>query len=477
MTPILYESNETMFASNGLCRLPDMIACTVTEERNGIYEIDFEYPVDGLHFDLIQPGRIIACTHDEKGDVQPFDIVSATKPINGVVTFHGVHISYRLGGMVVSGKNINTLSDAFDLLMNNAVPANPFSMSSDMTKTAYLASADGEPRSVRSMLGGVEGSILDTYGGEYEFDKFNVILHSARGTAKDFVIRYGLNLSDYNDEIDYGETYTAIVPFWRGDNGKGSEVIVKGDLTDSGQPSYNGRTIAAAVDLTDKFEKKPSKSDLQTFAANMLSSNQPYLPARSITVSFVDIYASGEYGDLKSLTRCNLCDTITVVFPAYNMSGRFKIVKTVYDVLLERYNEMELGTLSTSLADALGVSSGGLGSQYSMEVQALSPTYTRTDGTPASGVTITAKRWGQVVQVELVFSRYATSAGGDMASGTISGLPEPVTTPVRGVGYNGSAVLVANLKASGAFSIRSSATITTSSTSYCYFSLTYITED
>lgn len=477
MIPILYESTETMFASNGLCRLPDMTSCIVTEERNGIYEIDFDYAVYGLHFDMIQPGRIVAARHDEKGDVQPFDIVSATKPINGIVSFHGVHISYRLGGMVVSGKNINTLSDAFDLLMNNAVPANPFSLSSDMTKTGYLASADGEPRSVRSMLGGVEGSILDTYGGEYEFDKFNVILHNARGTVKDFVIRYGLNLSDYNDEIDYGETYTAIVPYWRGDNGKGSEVIVKGDLVDSGQTSYNGRTIAAAVDLTDKFEKKPSKSDLQTLAATMLSSNQPYLPARSITVSFVDIYASGEYGDLKSLTRCNLCDTITVVFPAYNMSGRFKIVKTVYDVLLERYNEMELGTLSTSLADALGVSSGGLGSQYSMEVQALSPTYTRTDGTPASGVTITAKRWGQVVQVNLVFSRYATSAGGTMASGTISGIPAPAIGPVRGVGFNGSAGLVANLNTLCEVSVRALATITTSSTSYCYFSLTYITED
>ena len=52
---------------------------------------------------------------------------------------------------------------------------------------------------------------------------------------------------------------------------------------------------------------------------------------------------------------CRLCDTINVEFPRYNMSGKFKIVKTVYDVLLERFEEMELGTLSTTLSEALGI--------------------------------------------------------------------------------------------------------------------------
>lgn len=477
MIPILYESNEVAFASNGLGRLPDCISAVVTEERNGVFEVEFDYPVDGLHFDLIQPGRIISCTHDDTGVPQPFDIVSYSRPINGVVTFHGVHISYRQGGMTVSGKNINSLADAFTLLGNAKPSPNPFTYETDKTSTAYFAAADGEPRTVRQMLGGVEGSILDTYGGEFEWDRFRVILHSNRGVIRDFTIRYGLNMTEYQEEADYTETYSAVIPFWRGDNGKGSEVIVKGAVTDSGVTPYSGRQIVMPMDLSDKFETKPTAAQLQTLAASMLSSGQPYLPSQSINVKFADLVKAGEYGDLAPLMSCRLCDTIGVVFPQYNMSGRFKIVKTVYNVLLERYEEMELGALSTSLADAMGVSGGTLSSTYNMDVQELSPTYTRTDGTPATGVTITAKRWGQVVQVELVFSRYATSAGGTMASGTISGLPEPVTTPVRGVGYNGSAVLVANLNPSGALTIRTFSTITTSSTSYCYFSLVYLTED
>ena len=177
VSPILYESNETAFASNGLGRLRDCKSCKVTEERNGIYECDFEYPVDGANFDLIQCGRIIGVTHDDSGDIQPFDIVSYTKPIDGVVKFHAVHVSYRQSGIVAQGSGINSLADAMTMLTSSAQPSNPFTYEADFTSTAYMASADGTPRSVRQFLGGIDGSILDAYGGEYEFDRFRVILH------------------------------------------------------------------------------------------------------------------------------------------------------------------------------------------------------------------------------------------------------------------------------------------------------------
>ena len=47
MIPILYDSSEIYFASNGLGRLRETISCTVSEERNGLFECDFEYPVTG----------------------------------------------------------------------------------------------------------------------------------------------------------------------------------------------------------------------------------------------------------------------------------------------------------------------------------------------------------------------------------------------------------------------------------------------
>ena len=354
MIPILYESTETDFGSNGLGRLRDCISCTVTEERNGIYECDFEYPVGGHNYDRIRLGRIIAVEHDDTDDVQPFDIVSYSRPINGIVTFHAVHISYRQSKMVASGTNINSLADAFTML-SNATPSNTFTYVTDQNQSGYMAAADGTPRSVRQLLGGVDGSILDTYRGEYEWDKWRVIFHQNRGSEKDFTIRYGVDLVEYNEEADYSESYSSVIPFW-----KGEDVIITGSRVSATGATYTGREECVPLDLTDKFKEQPTAEQLESYAQSFINSSNCLLPKQTITVDFVRLTDSVEYKALTNLYRCKLCDTIKVDFPRYQMQGRFKIVKTVYNVLLERFDEMELGTLSTTLAEALGLDSSSV---------------------------------------------------------------------------------------------------------------------
>lgn len=360
MIPILYEKDETQFISNGLGRLYDVTACTVTEERNGVYECDFEMPVNGAHFSDVVPGRIIGVTHDQTGDVQPFDIVSFTRPINGVVTFHAVHISYRLSKAVVIGSDINSLQEAFDLLAT-ATPSGGFTFSTDQGDEAgYVAAADGTPRTVRQLLGGVEGSILDTYRGEFEFNKFAVVLWSERGTLRDFAIRYGVNMAEYNEDVDYLETYNAAVPFWRGNGSGGDAVVVVGDVVRLSGESYNGREECVPLDMKDKFQTQPTQTQLQEAALRLIQDANK--PKQSIDVSFVQLADSPEYAEFAPLLSCQLCDRIPVYFPYYGIAATYKIVKTVYNVLLDRFDSMELGTLSTSLAAALGVSTGLNGS-------------------------------------------------------------------------------------------------------------------
>ena len=357
MIPFLYEKDEAAFTSNGLGRLRDCISCVVTEERNGIYECDFEYPIDGVNYDRIQCGRIIAVEHDESNDVQPFDIVGYSRPINGVVTFHAVHISYRQTALTVSGTNKNSLADAFTML-GTSVPSNPFTYWTDKTSTGFLAAADGIPHSVRSVLGGMEGSILDAYGGEYEWDTWTVKLWASRGSLKNFTIRYGVNLTDYTDEMDYTDTYTAVIPYWVGQDSDGNDKIIKGDKQSSGYPSFNGQERCIPLDVTDKFDSsngEPTKAQVEAQGLAYLTANQPYMPAQTIKVDFVRISDTPEYAQFASLQKCKLCDSINVEFPRYQISGQFKIVKTEYDVLQERYNTLELGGLSVTLSQALGI--------------------------------------------------------------------------------------------------------------------------
>lgn len=357
MIPILYDKNETAFASNGLGRLRDCISCIVTEERNGIYECDFEYPVDGAHYDLIQVGRIVCVTHDDSDDIQPFDIVGFEKPIDGIVTFHCVHISYRQSYLTVTGSNIQSLADAFTAL-GNAEPGNPFIYNTNKASTGALVCMDGTPRSVRQVLGGIEGSILDIYGGEYEWNRWTVNLWSARGQYRDFAIRYGLNMLDYNEELDSANCYSSCIPYWT----DGTTTIV-GDKQTAIGITPSGRELCIPLDVSEKFENQPTKAEVEQMGASVMNGSNPTVPTQNITVSFIRLQDMDEFADYESLLQCKLCDTIKVIFPDYNSSGNFKIVKTVWNVLTDKYDEMELGDLSITLAEALNFSvSGGGGS-------------------------------------------------------------------------------------------------------------------
>ena len=359
MIPILFEKDEKVFATNGLGRLRDCTRCECSEERNGVYEVEFDYPTDGAHFDELLCGRIIGVEHDDTQDMQPFEIYAYSKPIDGVVTFKAFHISYKLGKMtVLNGGPINSLSAAFTLLKNNATPSNPFTFWTDIESTNYMSGAEGAPKTVRQLLGGVEGSVLDAYGGEYEWDRWTVKLWSERGKIRDYTIRYGFNMVDYQEDTDYSETFNAIIPYWQGQDDYGNEVIVRGGVISSGT-TYDNETACVPVDLTDKFEDQPTVSALETMAQSYMSANQPTLPSQNIKVDFIRLQDSEEFKTYAQLQNCNLCDSVHVVFPRYGMDGYFKIVKVVYDVLLERYISMELGTLSRSLADVTGGSGGG----------------------------------------------------------------------------------------------------------------------
>ena len=194
MIPILYSADETRYITNGIGRLSDCVRCEVTEERNGIYELEFDYPITGEHFDEIKLGRIVAATHDDKNDIQPFVIYSRTVPdLRGIVTFNAHHISYKLNELVVMPFTAGSIAEAFQKIESNIVGVNPFTFWTD--KTTVGDYEHKTPKNARAMLGGEENSILDVYGkGDYEFDKFTVKLYNERGVDSDVEIRYSKNL-------------------------------------------------------------------------------------------------------------------------------------------------------------------------------------------------------------------------------------------------------------------------------------------
>lgn len=354
MIPILYEKTETTFTSEGLGRLSDCISCVATEERNGIYEVEFQYPVNGALFDEIQIGRIVACTHDEQGDIQPFDIYAKSEPINGVVTCKAHHISYRLNEITVKPFTAGSCVEALSKIDSQSVTTNPFTFWTNKSVTATFMSET--PRKARAMLGGGDNSILDVYGtGEYEFDKFDVKFYLHRGQDTNVSIRYGKNLVDFNNDEDASDVYTAIVPYWLGNETVGEEsVTVLVTLPEwfltSGHTVPSGREVIVPMDLSGEFSEKPNVSDLRTRAQSRLASSDGWLPNQTVTINFVQLWQTEEYKDYAPLQRLKLCDTCGVFVPMYNMSLRAKVIKVVYNVLLDRYDSMDLGDKPTTYA-------------------------------------------------------------------------------------------------------------------------------
>lgn len=352
MIPILYEKTETTFASNGIGRLVDCIRCIVTEERNGLYECEFDYPITGKLYPEIIEGRIIAAAHDDTGDVQPFDIYHRTAPINGIVTFYAHHISYRQNGIVVKPFTASGVSAAIAGLKTNSLQTNPFTYTTDKTTAGdYSITA---PQSLRAMLGGAEGSILDVFGsGEYLFDKFNVYLYVHRGTDTDIEIRYGKNLQDIENDYDFSDSYNGVVPYWTGLDENDEETVVtlpEWTIIGTGTP-HDGRDTVYPLDLTDKFAAKPTAAELRTMATNSLENATPWLPSQNITISFIQLWQTDEYANVAPLQTVKLCDTVKVIYPELGIDGiRVKIIRVVYNTLLDRYDEIELGNALESYA-------------------------------------------------------------------------------------------------------------------------------
>ena len=349
MIPILYSTSETSFTSNGLGRLTDCISCQVTEERNGIFECEFKYPITGKFYnEMVTNGGVVSVTHDDAKDRQPFDIYKYSAPIDGIVTFNARHISYRLSGITVKPFTAASCALALQGIGTNSLSTNPFSFWTDKAVTSTFTLS--VPTSAKAILAGQQGSILDVYGkGEYKFDKFDVKLYTNRGTNSGVTIRYGKNLSDTLVEKDNGEYYNAIVPYWKGEDG--TLVTLTGWYV-----VQTGETLkyCVPVDFSSEFQSQPTELELRTKAAAYLANNTPWLPKENIKVDFVQLWNTDEYKNVAVLERVKLCDTVAIYYPALGLTNSSaKVIKVVYDTLLERYTSIELGEPQQTLAESI----------------------------------------------------------------------------------------------------------------------------
>lgn len=347
MKPILFPSTATEFNTQGLGVLTDAISCTVTEERNGAFELTMQYPDTGVHFAEITDRCIIYAIPSPYRAPQPFRIYRITRPMDGIIMVYAQHITYDLSGVPLNPFTAINAPDALSKLSLNAAVDSPFTFWTDKSTVASFAVST--PSSTRSVLGGSSGSILDVYGGEYEWDGFTVRLYGHRGNDNGVVISYGKNLTDIEQDRNISNVATGIYPYWT--NAEGALVTCDPKIVNA--PGTYDFTRVVSVDFSNDFETQPTPTQLRARAEKYAEDNKIGIPKTSITASFVQLEQFPEYEDLALLEKCDLCDTVTIRYPQLGVEAKAEIVKIETDVLLERYNSVEIGDVRTNIADTI----------------------------------------------------------------------------------------------------------------------------
>ena len=352
MKPILYESSEKQFTTNGIGTLADAISCTVLEERNGSFELEMEYPLGGIQYDEIRNNRIILAMPSDGQKAQPFRIFKITRPIGGVVKIYAVHLSYDLSGIPVAPFTANDCPSALNGLKSNSMIANPFEVWTDISGSGKYK--QNSPASFRSRLAGTDGSILDSFGkgAELEFDRLTVKVHQNRGRDNGVTIRYGKNLTDLKQQESIENVRTGVIAYWYKEENNTQDVIVGEIQYLENHADYPKENIHV-LDCSADFEKKPDKQQLNTRAKQYIKANNIGVPKVSIDVSFIQLWQTEEYKNIVSLERVSLCDTVHVVFDKLGVNAVAKVIKTEFDVLNERYIKITIGEARSSFGEAI----------------------------------------------------------------------------------------------------------------------------
>ena len=385
--PRLYPPTAAAWDTNGLGALSDCISCVVEETLNGPFELEMQYRLNGLHYADITLRSLILAKPNPTARPQPFRVYKISRPINGVVTINAQHLSYDLSGIVIEPFNAPSLASALEGMKTNAVTENPFEYETD--KTVISDFVVSYPSSARSLVAGQRGSLLDTYGGELEFDRYQVKLWAHRGKDNGVTIRYGKNMTDVSQEEDGSGVYTGVYPYWYSEE-EGSADLGSSYVPVEGEFDF---TRILLLDLTEEFENKPTAEELTQKAQEYISNHDPGVPTISTTVSW---YQSKDF-----VENVNLGDVVGVYFSRLGISAKAKIVKTRYNALQNRYESVDIGSVRSSIAGTIVSMDQGVSSvtQYTVtETRRITKELEMTADSLRSAISDSAQNTTQLIQ-------------------------------------------------------------------------------
>ena len=356
--PILYKANETNFEHLGVSVLSDASKCYVSRERNGIYILEFDYPVNGKDVDKIKEGMYIKADAGYRTKNQRFIVSKITKTQNEF-KLYCQHISQVKTTMNAIRPDITVTSvsamGALRAWRDNLLDSREeFFVQSDISTLNSTTWKVENIENARDALGGKAGSILDVWGGEYEFDNLNITLHKSMGIDNPTIIAYGKNLLDLEQEQSILETYTSVFPFkkYTDDNNREQLITLPEILLDSTYLNKFTHRRILKVDFSND-ENLKTVEQLRSKAKSYIKSNNVGVPKTNLKINYQDLSKVEGVFDNPALEQIDLCDRLKVYYNELGiLNENAKVVKVIWDVILEENHEIEVGDSRSSFTDS-----------------------------------------------------------------------------------------------------------------------------
>ena len=363
MNPVLYRADERSFRTFGLGEISDAYKVTVTRERNGNYDLYIKYPVNGRFASVFKEEMKIKADAGRRTKWQTFEINRIVKNSSEHIEIYARHISMRTSDLalkpIVRASQVNA-ETALRLWKENLVGDDVFDVSSDIQTLGNVSWDIDKIGNARKALGGASGSILDVFGGEYEFDNNLIILHKQMGRKAPTVLEYGRNILSVEEERLLDGNYTSVYPFARytpsGEEAHEVLVTLPEHILDSPYLRLYAQRRISLVDFSGKFDDKhpPTAEKLRALGQSYIKSNNIGAPKISTEVSYVDLSQTLDYQDFGVMEEVELCDIIPLYYPQFDITTTTeKVVKVVYDVYTDSNEEITLGTIGQSLSSSM----------------------------------------------------------------------------------------------------------------------------
>lgn len=341
MRPLLFPADATAFTSHGYGPISEATSCLVTEEANGAFDLRLTVPRTSPRLAQLINGAQILAQPNPHDPLQVFRIRRVGKALRGEVEIYAQHLCYELAGVPIAPFTSASAAEAIGFLNTNQLGGESFTFSTNLDVANPMTVA--EPTDAWSLLGSGENTLTYNYGGQLKFDMRSVQLLQARGVDRGVVIAYAVNLTELRHEESSEKLYTGVLPYWTG----AENVVVTGDVQTA--VSGLGYTKILPVDLSSRFDEQPTVAELNAAGQEYITEKNVGVPDVQIRASFVPPGSRG----LKTLEDVRLWDPVTLRMELMGIDVEASVVRTVYDVLRERYQSVDIGNKLLSVAHTI----------------------------------------------------------------------------------------------------------------------------